>query len=39
VVNAAEVNFVDSDKDFQNLLEFIRRTRSGRHFFNPLVAA
>jgi deoxyadenosine/deoxycytidine kinase len=39
VVNAAEVNFVDSDADFQNLLEFIRRTRSGRHFFNPLVAA
>lgn len=39
VVNAAEVNFVDSDADFQNLLDFIRRTRSGRHFFNPLVAA
>lgn len=39
VVNAADVNFVDSDTDFQNLLEFIRRTRSGRHFFNPLVAA
>jgi deoxyadenosine/deoxycytidine kinase len=39
VVNAADVNFVDSDADFQNLLDFIRRTRSGRHFFNPLVAA
>jgi deoxyguanosine kinase len=39
MVNAADVNFVDSDADFQNLLEFIRRTRSGRHFFNPLAAA
>ncbi len=38
VVNAAEVNFVDSDSDFKSLLDFIRRTRSGRHFFNPLVA-
>ncbi len=38
MVNAADVNFVDSDSDFQMLLEFIRRTRSGRHFFNPLVA-
>jgi deoxyguanosine kinase len=38
MVNAADVNFVDSDADFQMLLDFIRRTRSGRHFFNPLVA-
>lgn len=39
MVNAADVNFVDSDTDFQSLLDFIRRTRSGRHFFNPMVAA
>jgi len=38
MVNAAEVNFVESDADFQMLLDFVRRTRSGRHFFNPLVA-
>jgi len=36
VVNAAEVNFVDSDADFQALLDHLRRVRSGRHFFNPL---
>jgi deoxyadenosine/deoxycytidine kinase len=36
VVNAAEVNFVDSAADFQSLLSYIRSTRSGRHFFNPL---
>jgi deoxyadenosine/deoxycytidine kinase len=39
MVNAADVNFVDSDVDFQSLLDFIRRTRSGRHFFNPLAVA
>ena len=38
VVNAAEINLVDSDADFQALLEQIRGVRSGRHFFNPLSA-
>jgi len=38
VVNAAEINIVDSDDDFQSLLEHIRSIRSGRHFFNPLPA-
>ena len=36
VVNAAEINFVDSDKDFAALLEHIGSIRRGRHFFNPL---
>ena len=36
VVNAAEISFVDSDKDFTVLVEHIRKHRSGRHFFNPL---
>ena len=39
VVNAAEINFVDSDEDFQMLLEQIRKIRSGRHFFNPVATA
>jgi deoxyguanosine kinase len=38
VVNAAEVNFVESETDFQSLLGYIRNARSGRHFFNPLPA-
>ena len=38
MVNAAEVNFVESDSDFQSLLAFIRSARGGRHFFNPLPA-
>jgi deoxyguanosine kinase len=36
MVNAAEVNFVESETDFRSLLAAIRNTRSGRHFFNPL---
>jgi deoxyadenosine/deoxycytidine kinase len=38
IVNAAEIDFVDNDRDFQTLLEHIKKTRSGRHFFNPLAA-
>jgi deoxyadenosine/deoxycytidine kinase len=38
VVNAAEVNFVDSDADFRLLIEHLRRCQRGRHFFNPLAA-
>jgi deoxyadenosine/deoxycytidine kinase len=38
MVNAAEVNFVDSDADFQALLVHLRSMKSGRHFFNPLPA-
>ncbi len=38
VVNAAEVNFVDSDSDFRALLEHLRTVKSGRRFFNPLPA-
>jgi deoxyadenosine/deoxycytidine kinase len=36
VVNAAEINFVDSDKGFTVLVEHIRKHRSRRYFFNPL---
>lgn len=39
VVNAAEINFVDEDRDFQLLLEHIRKINSGRHFFNPIASA
>jgi deoxyadenosine/deoxycytidine kinase len=39
IVNAAEINFVDNDRDFQTLLQHVKKTRSGRHFFNPLATA
>lgn len=35
IVNAADINFAESDSDYAALLDEIRRTRSGRHFFNP----
>lgn len=38
VVNAADINIVDSAADYQSLLEHIRTIRTGRHFFNPLPA-
>jgi deoxyadenosine/deoxycytidine kinase len=39
VVNAADINLVDRDADFEMLLAHIRKIRSGRHFFNPLAAS
>src|SRR5581483_4160678 len=33
MVNAAEINFVDRKEDFETLLDYILRIRSGRHFF------
>lgn len=36
VVNAAEINFVDNDGDFEVLVDQIRKHHGGRHFFNPL---
>ena len=36
IVNAAEINLVDSDADYQALLEQMALARSGRHYFNPM---
>lgn len=36
IINAAEINFVDVEADFNTLVERIKDTRSGRHYFNPL---
>jgi len=36
IVNAAEINLVESDMDYNALLEQISKVRSGRHYFNPL---
>lgn len=36
IVNAADINPVDNDADYQELLHHICTTRSGRHFINPL---
>ncbi|MDA8361073.1 MAG: deoxynucleoside kinase [Gammaproteobacteria bacterium] len=36
IVNAAEVNFVESDEDVRFLVDYLDNVRNGRHFFNPL---
>ena len=36
IVNAAEINLVDSKRDYQALLEQMALARSGRHYFNPM---
>lgn len=35
IVNAAEIDLVNRDEDYTQLLERIRSIRSGRHYFNP----
>lgn len=39
IVNAAEINPVESDTDYGALLERIGQATSGRHYFNPIPAA
>ena len=39
IVNASEMNFVEREEHYLALVEQIAITRSGRHFFNPLVEA
>ncbi len=36
IVNAAAANFIDNDKDYNELIEHVCAPRSGRHYFNPL---
>jgi len=36
IVNAEQIDLVNSEADYQNLLEQIKVTTSGRHYYNPL---
>jgi len=38
IVNAAEIDPANNDADYALLLDRVRRTTSGRHFFNPMAA-
>ncbi|MGB7934750.1 MAG: deoxynucleoside kinase [Gammaproteobacteria bacterium] len=38
IVNAAHIDLVDNDEDYQALVEQVQASRSGRHYFNPSVA-
>lgn len=35
IVNATEVDFINNDHDFKNLLDAMLNTKTGRHFINP----
>ncbi len=39
IVNAANINLVDSEQDYQALLEQVMNTRKGVQYFNPMSAA
>jgi deoxyadenosine/deoxycytidine kinase len=39
IVNAAHINLVDNEDDYQALLEQVHITRTGRQYFNPISAA
>lgn len=36
IVNAAEINFIDNEDDYQQLLQRVSSIRSGKHYFNPV---
>ncbi|RRQ22598.1 deoxynucleoside kinase [Thiohalobacter thiocyanaticus] len=36
IVNAEHIDLVNSDEDYQALLEQVHRVRRGRHYFNPM---
>jgi deoxyguanosine kinase len=36
IVNAAQADFISSDRDYQQLLDQVLRIRRGRHYYNPL---
>ncbi len=35
IINATEVDFINSEQDYHNLLDAILNTKTGRHFINP----
>jgi deoxyguanosine kinase len=36
IVNAAEIDWVNSEADFRQLVRFLDQVHGGRHYFNPL---
>ena len=35
IINAEEIDFANNERDFRQLVDYIPRIRSGRHYFNP----
>jgi deoxyguanosine kinase len=36
IVNATEIDWVNNEADFQQLVQFLNQIHGGRHYFNPL---
>jgi deoxyguanosine kinase len=36
IVNAEQINLVDSEQDYENLIEQVAQCTRGRHYYNPL---
>lgn len=36
IINAAKINMIDNNEDYQALLEHLETVKSGRHYFNPM---
>ncbi len=39
IVNAAEINLIDSEADYRALVDTLSNVRKGRHYFNPVPQA
>jgi len=35
IINASDIDLVDSDEDYRSLVNFMLRIRQGRHYYNP----
>lgn len=35
IVNATDIDLVNSEQDYQQLIKYLLKARSGRHYFNP----
>ena len=35
IVNVTDVNLVDGEREYEDLLDYIRHLKKGRHYFNP----
>ncbi len=35
IINAEDIDFANNERDFRQLVDYIPRIRSGRHYFNP----
>jgi deoxyadenosine/deoxycytidine kinase len=37
IINCSETDFIDSEEDYLNLIDYMLNIRGGRHYFNPTI--